>query len=323
MKKIFMLMIIMLFPFSVLAYSEYIIPGGATLGIEVNSKGILVVGFYKIDGKLINQDLRVGDKITKVNGVEVNSSNELSDLIDKYMVNEEVQITYERDNEEYNMMLKLSLQNDSYRTGLYIKSSVLGIGTLSYIDPETGVYGILGHALNISSTNKEIEVKDGNSYTADVTSFTRSVDGNPGSKNANIHKDELFGTIEHNSSYGLFGKVKGDTNANLLKVGRIDEVSLGTAYIYTTDLNNEIKEYEIKILEVDKQNREKNIYFEIVDKNLLEMSGGIVQGMSGSPIIQNDKIIGAVTRVLVDDVTKGYGISIVTMLEEGDRLASE
>lgn len=323
MKKLFMLLILMLFPFSVLAYSEYIIPGGATLGIEVNSKGILVVGFYKIDGKLINQDLRVGDKITKVNGVEVNSSNELSKLIDKYMVNEEVQITYERDNEEYNMMLKLSLQKDSYRTGLYIKSSVLGIGTLSYIDPETGVYGILGHALNISSTNKEIDIKDGNSYNADVTSFTRSVDGNPGSKNANIHKDELFGTIEHNSSYGLFGKIKGNANANLLKVGRIDEVSLGKAYIYTTDLNNDVKEYEIKILEVDKQNREKNIYFEIVDKNLLEMSGGIVQGMSGSPIIQNDKIIGAVTRVLVDDVTKGYGISIVTMLEEGDRLASK
>jgi stage IV sporulation protein B len=96
---------------------------------------------------------------------------------------------------------------------------------------------------------------------------------------------------------------------------------LGSASIYTTNLDDEVVEYEIKILEIDKESKDKNFYFEVVDKDLLEMSGGIVQGMSGSPIIQNDKIIGAVTRVLIDDVKKGYGISIVTMLEEGDKLA--
>ena len=106
-----------------------------------------------------------------------------------------------------------------------------------------------------------------------------------------------------------------------MEVGKLNDVMLGSASIYTTNLDDEVVEYEIKILEIDKESKDKNFYFEVVDKDLLEMSGGIVQGMSGSPIIQNDKIIGAVTRVLIDDVKKGYGISIVTMLEEGDKLA--
>ncbi len=314
--------IILLFPVYVLAYSEYIIPGGETLGIEVNSKGVMVVGFYKINGELINQDLQVGDKILKVNGETVLDTTSLVDLIDKHMENDTVNITVLRNNDEFDSKMSLSLHNGTYRTGLYVKANILGIGTLSYIDPNTNVYGVLGHALNVSNTNQKIEIRTGQSYDADVTSFTKSVDGTPGSKNANIDKDSTFGTIEKNSNYGVFGKIEETRNNNkdLMKVGKIDEVSLGKAYIHTTDTNNEIKDYEIEILEINTDTPEKNIYFEVVDKDLLEMSGGIVQGMSGSPIIQDDLIIGAVTRVLVDDVNKGYAISIVTMLEEGDKI---
>ncbi len=322
MKKILWLFIL-LFPFYVFAYSEYIIPGGDTLGIEVNSKGVMIVGFYKVNGELINQDFKVGDKILKVNDVEVDGTKELVDLIDEYMKDSKVTVTYIRNEKEYKSDLVLSLYNGSYRTGLYVKGNVLGIGTLSYIDPETGIYGVLGHALNISSTNQQVEIKSGYSYEANVTSFTRSVDGNPGSKNADIDKNEVFGTIEKNSNYGIFGKIDNEQKKEKMKVGKLDEVNLGEAYIYTTNTNNEIEKYEINILEINKKNNEKNLYFEIVDKNLLNMSGGIVQGMSGSPIIQDDKIIGAVTRVLVDDVDKGYGISIVTMLEEGDKILAE
>jgi len=322
MKKIIYL-ILLLMPFYVNAYSDYIIPGGDTLGIEVKSKGIMIVGFYKIDGELINQDFKVGDKILKVSDVDVNDTGELVDLIDRYMKNEKVEVTILRNDKEYKRKLSLSLYDGTYRTGLYVKSDVLGIGTLSYIDPETGVYGVLGHSLNLSNTNQRIEIKTGYSYEAKVTSFTRSVDGNPGSKNADIDKNERFGTIERNSNYGIFGKIEDEVKKKAMKVGSLDDVSLGTAYIYTTNTNNEIDTYEIKILEVSKDTDEKNIYFEIVDDRLLKMSGGIVQGMSGSPIIQGDTIIGAVTRVLVDDVNKGYGISIVTMLEEGDKILSE
>lgn len=320
MKKILWILILFI-PFITFAYSKYIIPGGDTLGIEVNSKGIIVVGFYKVNGQYINQDLSIGDKITHVNNIEVNTTEDLVNLIDKYINNNHVNITYERKNKSYNLDLYLSLFNGTYRTGLYVKGSILGIGTLTYIDPNTNVYGVLGHSLNISKTNERIEIKTGFSYSANVTSFTRSINGSPGSKNANIDKQNIFGTIKRNSNYGIFGitnEIK--KNEDTLEVGLIDEVTLGKAYIYTTNEDNEIAQFEIKILEVDKNNDEKNIFFKIVDEDMINMSGGIVQGMSGSPIIQNNKIIGAVTRVLVDDVKEGYGISIITMLEEGDNL---
>lgn len=322
MKKIIYILCLFM-PFFVFAYSDYIIPGGETLGIDVNSKGVMIVGFYKVNGELINQDFKVGDKILKVNNVEVNKTEELVDLIDQYMQDNKVKITYSRNNKEYDSEINLSLFNGSYRTGLYVKSNVLGIGTLSYIDPETGIYGILGHPLNVSNTKEQVEIREGYSYEASVTSFTRSRDGNPGSKNADINKNETFGTIEKNSDYGVFGKIQDKYNKELMKVGTLDEVKLGKAYIYTTDVDNKIKQYEINILEIDKKNKEKNMYFEITDEELIKMSGGIVQGMSGSPIIQDNKIIGAVTRVLVDSVDKGYGISIVTMLEEGDKILND
>ena len=319
MKKILWLILLIL-PIIVLAYSDYIIPGGETLGIEVNSKGIVIIGFYKVDGESINTFLEVGDKIMAVNGDEVLTTEDLIKNIDKYMEDDKVLITYERNKKEYNDYLELVLYNGTYRTGLYVKSGVLGIGTLSYIDPETKVYGVLGHGLNLSETQEKIDIRTGYSYEALVTSFKRSTNGNPGSKNANINKEKIVGTIERNSNYGIFGLYNEEINKKKLKVGKLEEVNLGKAYIYTTNLDNEVEEYEIEILEIDKKHDEKNIYFEVTDKELLNMSGGIVQGMSGSPIIQNDMIVGAVTRVLVDDVTNGYGISIVKMLEEGDNI---
>lgn len=318
MKKI--LLLLLFIPTIVFGYSDYVILGGDTLGLEVNSDGVVVVGYYEINGNYINKHLKVGDRIVEVNNVDVGSSNDLVELIDKYMIDNKVFITYDRDGIEYDGELYLNYVNGTYKTGLYVKGNVLGIGTLTYVDPNTKVYGMLGHGLNMSQTNRKIEIKNGYSYNADVVSFTRSKDGNPGSKNANINKDSLFGTIVENTSYGVFGIVEDVGDTKLLKVGNIDDVKLGTAYIYTTNTDNIIEKYKIKILDIDKNSSEKNYYFEIVDKDLLKMSGGIVQGMSGSPIVQGDTIIGAVTRVLVDDVSRGYGLDIVTMLEEGDKI---
>lgn len=318
MKKIIWLLVLLM-PFYVFAYSKYIIPGGDTLGIEVNSKGLVVVGFYNVNGNQINDDLKIGDRIIKVNEISINKITDLNKLIKKYD-KDELFITYVRNNKEYEDKLEVLLSNGTYKTGLYVKESVLGIGTLTYIDPSTGVYGILGHSLNLSQTNQKFVVKDGFSYEAVVTNFIKSNNGNPGSKNADIDKDNVFGTVEVNTDYGVFGIIDEDTNKGLLEVGDIDDIKVGVAYIRTTNEKNEVINYEINIIEVNENNTDRNIYFEVVDERLIKMSGGIVQGMSGSPIIQGDYIIGAVTRVLVDDVSKGYGISIVTMLEEGDKL---
>lgn len=318
MKKL-LISIILLMPFNVFAYSDYIIPGGETIGISVNNDGVVVMGFYKVNNDYINSFLEVGDNIIYVNNEEVDNIEELSNLIEKNINDNSVSIIYVRDGIEYEGLLELRLVDGIYKSGLYIKSNVVGIGTVTYIDGD--IYGALGHVINFGSINKKVEIKDGTAFFSDVTNFIRSRNGNPGSKSADIIYDKEFGSIDSNTSYGIYGYIKNKNDKELMEVGELDDVMLGSASIYTTNLDDEVVEYEIKILEIDKESKDKNFYFEVVDKDLLEMSGGIVQGMSGSPIIQNNKIVGAVTRVLIDDVKKGYGISIVTMLEEGDKLA--
>lgn len=319
MKKVLWFLILLL-PFYVFAYSDYIISGGDTLGIEVNGKGLVVVGFYDVDGSKINRFLQVGDRILEVNDVAINSLADMNQLIKDNAIGDSVMITFIREDLEIEKKLKLVYDNGNYKTGLYIKDSVLGIGTLTYIDPNTNVYGILGHSLNLSQTNDKFIISSGLTYEAYVTSFYKSSNGKPGSKNASLNKENVFGTIVNNTDYGIFGVTDEKIDRDLLKVGTIDDIKIGDAFIRTTDVNNRINDYKIKILEIDKDNVSRNIYFQVTDKELLSMSGGIVQGMSGSPIIQNNMIVGAVTRVLVDDVSRGYGISIVTMLEEGDKV---
>lgn len=320
-KKITIWLCLLLWmPIFVFAYSKEVVLGGETLGIEIKSKGILVVGFYKVNGNYINQQLSVGDKIMEIAGTKVDDVNQMIELVDKNMQDNYVEVLIERDKKEFTTKLELSNFNGTYRTGLYVKGDITGIGTLTYIDAQTKVYGALGHVINESKSNRRIEVKEGFTYKAKVTSFIRSNDGSPGSKNADINYKNLFGTLEKNTNYGIFGKVSGNyDNENKIEVGNIDDVLLGEAYIYTTDLENKIDKFKINILSINKTSKDKNYFFEVVDEKCLKMSGGIVQGMSGSPIVQNNKIIGAVTRVLIDDVKKGYGINIVTMLEEGER----
>ncbi len=320
MKKIFFFIVVLLFPFFVFAYSHYIIPGGDTLGIEVNSKGVYVVGFYKVDGKNINNDLKVGDIIIKIHNQEINDYSSMIEYIHEYMNNDTVDITYIRDGIEYHKQLQLVPKENEYKTGLYVKNSIIGVGTLTYIDPESKIYGILGHSLNTKYNSQSIDVYSGYTYDASVKSFTRSSNGSPGSKNAVILKERLFGEINHNSDYGVYGKTENVISRDYMEVGSLSDVHEGSAYILTSDLDNHIGKYDIQIIKVDSKNQDKNLYFEITDKDLIQLSGGIVQGMSGSPIIQNNKIVGAVTRVVVDDVKKGYGISIITMLEEGDKI---
>lgn len=322
MKKKFLILslITLLIPLKVWAYSDYIIPGGENIGIEVYNKGIMVVGFYKVNGEYPKTSLEAGDSIIKVAGESINSVNELISAIDKNIKDNKVEITYLKDNKEYKTELEVSLFDGVYKTGLYVKDSLNGIGTLTYIDPETKIYGALGHEIIESNTNKRIEVKTGNIFDSEVVKIVKSTDGVPGSKKAKIDYNTELGSVIKNTGYGIFGSYNSDIPSKEAKeVASIDEVELGKAVIYTVVNGKVYQEYEINISKIDKDNKVKNFYFEITDEELLSATGGVVQGMSGSPIMQNDKIIGAVTHVIVDDVKKGYGISIVTMLEEGER----
>lgn len=320
-NKIIIFILLIIFPINVFAYSEYIIPGGENLGIEINSDGIIIIGFYKINGKynLGTPNLKVGDRIIKVNNVSVENIDNLIDLIDETIVNNEVKLTIKRKNEIKNINLTLENNNGVYKTGLYVKDNLTGIGTLTYIDPNTLIYGALGHEVMESNINERIEVKTGIIFKSSITSINRSVNGSPGGKTAKFYYNIKYGNIIKNTPYGIFGIYSNELPAkDLIEVGEPKEIKLGEAIIKTVLNKEKIEEYKIEITNINYNTNIKNLTFKIIDEKLLNKAGGIVQGMSGSPIFQNNKIIGAVTHVIVDDVKMGYGIFITTMLEEGE-----
>ena len=313
----------LLLPTQILAYSEYIIAGGENIGIELNSKGIIIVGTYEVDGKNPAEEanLHVGDIITSINNSKVATIEEMLTEIDKVNDVSSVSINYLRGSKTYSTTLKLIKDsNDVYKTGLYVKDSITGVGTLSFIDPNTKLYGALGHEIIEKSTGQKLEIKDGKIYNSTVTSITPSDNGNPGEKNARYDSSIIYGDVKENTSSGIFGSYT-DTlpDKKLYKVAEPSQVKTGSAKILTVLSGEEVNEYDINIISVSKEDKEiKNILFEITDPQLLEKTGGIVQGMSGSPIIQGQYIIGAVTHVVVDNPKRGYGIFIVNMLEEAE-----
>lgn len=319
--RIFMLFLLFILPLNVFAYSDYIIPGGKTIGIEVNSKGVLVVGFYKVDNTYIGRDsgFEVGDKIVKVDAKEVNSIDEMIKAIE---ANESKKVSFIVDRNHSSVELKLTLTQDEsgvYKTGLYVKDQITGIGTLTYIDPESRKFGALGHEIMEKTTAMKFEIKDGTIFNASVTGITKSEKNKAGEKNATYNKNEVYGKIEDNEISGIFGNYTENLpNEEKLKVAKPEEVHTGSAIIKTVVDKDIVNEYTIEILKLDDSNKTKNILFEITDSKLLEETGGVVQGMSGSPIVQDNKIVGAVTHVIVNDSTKGYGIFITTMLKEGE-----
>lgn len=322
MKKKILLLMLLLIPMNLLAYSENIIVGGETIGIEAYSKGVVVVGFYKVNGKYIaSETLKVGDTILEIEGVSVSSIKEMTSLIDKNIKNGKVNALIKRNNKTKKVVLNLVKDGSVYKTGLYIKEKVTGIGTLTFIDPETKIYGSLGHEIMISESTNRVEVRKGEIYKSFVNGIDRSINGRVGSKNASIDYQTELGTVTKNTSVGIYGIYNKTINKETTSVAKWEEINLGKAVIRTITDGSKIEEYEIEITSLNRNaiDTNKSITFKVTDKTLMEKTGGIVQGMSGSPIIQNGKIIGAVTHVVIDEVNKGYAVFIRTMLEEGER----
>lgn len=309
-------------PFNVYAYSSYVIASGKNIGIELNATGVIIVGTYDVGNMNPSKKagLITGDKIIKVNDVATNSINEMVSVISNTKENY-VKLTYVRDNKEFNT--NLSLVNDNsgtLKTGLYVKDSINGVGTLTFIDPNTRLYGALGHEIIEKSSGQKLEISGGKIFSSIVTGINRSSDGKPGEKNARYDTNSVFGNVIENTNSGIFGKYTSDISKNekLYKVAEVSDIKVGHARILTTIKDDVIEEFDINILKVNSNNTNKNLLFEVIDENLLNVTGGIVQGMSGSPIIQDDYIIGAVTHVVVDNTKRGYGIFITTMLKEAE-----
>ena len=323
-NKLLLIIILLLtiIPINTLAYSNYVIASGETIGIEVNSKGVLIVGFYEVDNKYPAKDagFEIGDKITKINNQKIQCISDMVNALEQKN-NQETEFTIIRGTTEKNISFKL-VEDDKkvLKTGLYVKDQINGIGTLTYIDPATKRFGALGHEIIETTTAQKFEIKDGKIFDATVSNIEKSIDGRAGKKNATYDKTTTVGEIDNNDITGIYGNYQKEiTNENPIEVGEIDEVTKGKATIRTVINDNEVKDYEINIIGIDPTSKTKNILFEITDQNLINKTGGIIQGMSGSPIIQNNKIIGAVNYVIVNDTKKGYGIFITKMLEEGDK----
>lgn len=321
-KKLLLLFsfLIIFIPTNILAYSDKVILGGNNIGITVNTKEIEVVGFYKVDGKYTAKDMgiKIGDKITHIENVQISSINEMVELINEKMKNDSVNITVLRNSEYLNFKLNLVKENNTYKTGLYIKDQITGIGTLTYIDPDSKIYGALGHEIT-SSTNNIVEITDGKIFKAEITGNTQSTVTTTGEKNAIFDSSKVYGTISENTTKGIYGTYTETINTDdLINIAEPNEVKLGKAYIYTVLQGNKIEKFEINILKINKDTVTKNILFEITDQKLIDKTNGVIKGMSGSPIVQNDKLVGAVTHAIVNDNNKGYGIFITTMLKEGE-----
>lgn len=308
-------------PQSLLAYSKYIVAGGENIGLSINNKGIIIAGFYKVGDKYPGYDagLNKGDVIKRANDKEVSSIDDFIGAI-KESDGKSLKLVYQRGKQNETTTLNLTNENGTLKTGLYVKDMISGIGTLTYIDPESRIYGALGHEVLEQTTGTMINVRDGKIYNSNVTSVEKSVRGEPGAKNANTNSNDVFGDVKENKVSGIFGNYTKEINKdNLYKVAVYEDIKLGEAKIITVIEGTLKKEYSINILKVNNDKADnKNILFEITDSNLINKTGGIVQGMSGSPIIQGNNIIGAVTNVVVNNPKRGYGILITTMLEEGE-----
>ncbi|MCM3633156.1 MULTISPECIES: SpoIVB peptidase [Paenibacillus] len=310
-----------------------VVPGGQTIGVKVNSAGALVVGHHQVVDEAGNKQspgeaagLRLGDLITAINKVKVNNVKKLGELCEKYSSSKKpLTITYLRNGKSMTTKLKpiYDVREQEWRIGLYIRDSAAGVGTLTFYAPDQGVYGALGHVITDMDTGTPIVVGDGEILQASVTSINKSQNGDPGEKRAHFVKEkQLLGNIERNTPFGIFGKMNEmpahSYEERAIPVAFAEDVKEGPAQILTVVNGQKVERFDIEVVHVAKQvtPATKGMVIKVTDERLMSKTGGIVQGMSGSPIIQDGKLIGAVTHVFVNDPTSGYGCFIEWMLQD-------
>ncbi|WP_283624580.1 SpoIVB peptidase [Clostridium butyricum] len=305
-------------------------PGGVPIGVRVSSEGVLVVGYSDIE---INNEkeespgkvggLEIGDVILKINGIEMHNSRDLVKAI-KQSEKDSIKVDILRHGENITKIVTLKKENNKeYKIGLWIRDSTAGVGTMTFYDDTSKKFGALGHPITDSDTNEPFLIKDGDVIESSIISIRKGEKGSPGElKGIFINESNPTGEIDKNTQSGIFGQLNSNilqkSDIKRLKVGFRDEIVPGKAKIITTIDENGPQEYEIEIEKLLNQNvaSSKSMVIKVTDPRLLEKTGGIVQGMSGSPIIQNNKIVGAVTHVLINKPDTGYGIYIEWMLQD-------
>ena len=307
-----------------------VIPVGNIAGVKLYTNGVLVVGMSEIEGEdsktykpYENTGIEEGDTIVKINDNLISSTD---DLIEKVNMSkgEKVEIEYIHDEETKECSITpVKTSEEEYKLGLWVRDSAAGVGTVTFYEPSTQSFGALGHGITDIDTGDLLNIASGEFVTAQVLNIKKGENGNPGKIQGTVEEQETIGDITKNTEFGIYGKIQDLSSLNIdtskeMEVAMREEIELGKATILCSLDNQTVKEYEIEITKIYKDNHynNKSMEIKVTDEELIEKTGGIIQGMSGSPIIQNGKFIGAVTHVLVNSSTEGYAIFGDLMLKQ-------
>ena len=332
MRKISKIIVSFVFTFVILSafrfntkaetISNKVYVGGENIGIKLNT-GIEVIGKYEVEtehGKVEpwkNSNIQKGDYIISIEGIKVENNQSLLNILSSCK-KDRLKLLIERNDKRFETSIDVVISiNNQKSLGLYIKDKLMGIGTLTFIDPNDNYFASLGHG--IYHNDELYDVSNGVILSSTVNSIRKATPGNAGEKKATLD-NKVVGTILDNKITGVYGKILKNNyqNKNLIEIGKKEEIKIGPATIVTTLTDNIPKEYQIEIIDLVEQDNTgiKGIKIRVTDERLIKETGGIVQGMSGSPILQNGKLIGAVSHVIVDNPNVGYGMYIEWMIED-------
>lgn len=305
-----------------------VIPIGTAIGMKLYTRGVLVVGVSQINNEnnektkpYENSGIEQGDTILEVNNNEVTNTNELIQEVNDSNGNP-VKIKYLRNNQTKETSITPVKSDNQYKIGLWVRDATAGIGTLTFYEPSTNLFMALGHGISDIDTEKIVDIANGELITANIISIQKGTKGTPGEVRGTIDTGNKIGDISKNTNLGVYGRV---TNKNYLPVEQQEmeiatrsQIKEGKAQIICQLDNEGPKSYEIEIEKIYSMNNQdnKSMLIKVTDKELINKTGGIIQGMSGAPVIQDGKFVGAVTNVLVNDPTQGYAIFADMMIKQ-------
>lgn len=302
-----------------------VIPMGRTVGIKLFSDGVLVVGLSDIQTKETTASpakemgLKVGDVITHVNDREVDTIEEMQSAI-QTLAGERMTLKVLRQDKQLQLCgAAVCSRQGTYQLGTWIRDSMAGIGTMTFYDPKSDVFGALGHGVNDVDTAQLMTMQSGSIMHSSVTDVKKGVSGVPGELHGSFDLKRDMGQLYANTQAGIFGTLEDESlvkGAKPVEIARRSQIKTGAATILSNVAGEDVKEYQVEIMHIYPavEGEMRNLMIKVTDPELLEQTGGIVQGMSGSPILQNGRLVGAVTHVLVNDPTRGYGILMENML---------
>ena len=317
MKKISIRLVLAFAVISILPQSVFaarmLVPVGKVVGLELLDNTVTVAAFEDAS-QAEAAGLRIGDRLLSIDGQSITCAEDVRTALQRS--DGTVEITVRRGEGLSVLKLSPTITDDGPKLGIYLRQGVTGIGTVTYYDPETNAFGTLGHGVNDQS-GSAVTLTGGNVYPATVVSVRKGRCGDPGQLIGSLSSPVPIGILQRNTARGVFGQLNNPMRAEPIPVGASQSVRTGTATILSTIAGDAVQEYSVEILKIYPASRAngRNLLLKVTDPALLETTGGIVQGMSGSPIIQDGKLVGAVTHVLVNDPTTGYGIFIENMLD--------